>query len=410
MKIGLLSYRSHPFSGGQGVYIRHLSNAFIALGHEVYVISGPPYPSLSSKVELIKIPSLDLFSVESRIKAFKLSFLLSPIDLIEWLGIISGGFPEPYAFGKRLESFLKSTDIKFDVLLDNQSLCYSLLEIQKSYPLVTTIHHPITRDHRIALDSAKNWKERLSTNRWHGFLKMQKKVAPKLHKIICPSMQSKEDVVKEFLVKPDSIDVVLNGIDINTFRFRGSERSHSNHIVTTASADIPLKGLKYLIGSLPRILEEFPDTHLQVIGKAPQGGGIRRLISKLHLVDKVSFYSDLSESEVVQIYCRSEIAVIPSLYEGFGFGAGEAMSCGVPLISTSSGGLKEVIGDAAIIVESGSSEDIEIAVIDLFSDQAKQELYSRLGRERMEEKFDWLGAANQYLKVFREAKKNFKAI
>jgi glycosyltransferase involved in cell wall biosynthesis len=112
----------------------------------------------------------------------------------------------------------------------------------------------------------------------------------------------------------------------------------------------------------------------------------------------------------VQIYCRAEIAVIPSLYEGFGFGAGEAMSCGVPLISTSSGGLKEVIGDAAIIVESGSSEDIEIAVIDLFSDQAKQELYSRLGRERMEEKFDWLGAANQYLKVFREAKKNFKAI
>ena len=175
MKIGLLSYRSHPFSGGQGIYIRHLSNALISLGHEVYVISGPPYPDLSPGVELIKIPSLDLFSVESRIKAFKLSFLLSPIDLIEWLGIISGGFPEPYAFGKRLESFLKDTEIKFDTLLDNQSLCYSLLNVQKIYPLVTTIHHPITRDHKIALDSAANWKERLSTNRWHGFLKMQKK-------------------------------------------------------------------------------------------------------------------------------------------------------------------------------------------------------------------------------------------
>ena len=408
MKIGLLSYRSHPFSGGQGVYIRHLSNAFIGLGHEVYVISGPPYPSLSPKVELIKIPSLDLFSVESRIKAFKLSFLISPIDLLEWLGIISGGFPEPYAFGKRLEFFLKNTDIKFDVLLDNQSLCYSLLEIQKRYPLVTTIHHPITRDHRIALDSAKNWKERLSTNRWHGFLKMQKKVAPKLHKIICPSMQSKEDVVKEFLVKPASIDVVLNGIDINTFRFRGSERSHSNCIVTTASADIPLKGLKYLIASLPGILEEFPDTHLQVIGKAPKGGVIRRLISKLHLVDKVSFHSELSESEVVQIYSNAEIAVIPSLYEGFGFGAGEAMACGVPLISTSSGGLKEVIGDAAVKIESGSSEEIEKAVIGLFSDINKQKLYSQLGRKRMEDKFDWLSAANKYLGIFNEAKENFK--
>ena len=408
MKIALLSYRSHPFSGGQGIYIRHLSNAFNALGHEVFVISGPPYPELSKGVKLIKIPSLDLFSVESRIKAFRLRFLLSPIDLIEWLGIMSGGFPEPYVFGKRLESFLEDTEIKFDVLLDNQSLCYSLLNIQKSYPLVTTIHHPITRDHKIALDNARNWKERLSTNRWHGFLKMQKKVAPKLQKIICPSAQSKEDVIGEFLVERDSIDVVLNGIDVNSFRFRGDKRPHTNRIVTTASADIPLKGLKYLIRSLPEIIKKFPDTNLQVIGRSPQGGGIRKLISKLNLVDKVSFHSQLSESEVVEIYSCAEIAVIPSLYEGFGFGAGEAMSCGVPLISTTSGGLKEVIGDAAIIIKSGSSEEIEKAVIELFSNPNKQELYSHLGRKRMEDKFDWLVSANQYLEIFKDTKENFE--
>ena len=408
MKIALLSYRSHPFSGGQGIYIRHLSNAFNALGHEVFVISGPPYPELSKGVKLIKIPSLDLFSVESRIKAFRLRFLLSPIDLIEWLGIMSGGFPEPYVFGKRLESFLKDTEIKFDVLLDNQSLCYSLLNIQKSYPLVTTIHHPITRDHKIALDNARNWKERLSTNRWHGFLKMQKKVAPKLQKIICPSTQSKEDVIEEFLVERDSIDVVLNGIDVNSFRFRGDKRPHTNRIVTTASADIPLKGLKYLIRSLPEIIKKFPNTNLQVIGRSPQGGGIRKLISKLNLVDKVSFHSELSESEVVEIYSCAEIAVIPSLYEGFGFGAGEAMSCGVPLISTTSGGLKEVIGDAAIIIKSGSSEEIEKAVIELFSNPNKQELYSHLGRKRMEDKFDWLVSANQYLEIFKDTKENFE--
>ena len=226
MIIGLLSYRSHPFSGGQGIYIRHLSTALKDLGHEVHVLSGPPYPEISDDVNLIKIPSLDLFSVESRIKAFKLKFLFSPIDLLEWLGIMSGGFPEPYVFGKRLEVFLEETNIKFDVLLDNQSLCYSLLNIQKSIPLVTTIHHPITKDHKIALDSARNWKERLSTNRWHGFLKMQKKVAPKLNKIICPSLQSKHDVVDEFSVDPHSIEVILNGIDIKTFKSRETIKNH----------------------------------------------------------------------------------------------------------------------------------------------------------------------------------------
>jgi len=407
--IGLLSYRSHPFSGGQGIYVRHLSTALKDLGHEIHVLSGPPYPEIPNGVNLIQIPSLDLFAVESRLKAFRFKFLFSPIDLIEWIGIMSGGFPEPYVFGKRLEGFLKDTEIDFDVLLDNQSLCYSLLNIQKNFPLVTTIHDPITKDHKIALDSARNWKEKLSTNRWHGFLKMQKIVAPKLERIICPSLQSKHDVVNEFDVDPDSIEVVLNGIDVKTFKSREKNTIVKNRIVTTASADIPLKGLKYLISSLPKVLREFPDSHLQVIGKAPEGGGIRRLIKKLSLEDKISFHSELSEPEVVEIYSSAEIAVIPSLYEGFGFGAGEAMSCGIPLISTTSGGLKEVIGDAAIIVESGSSEEIERAVIDLFSDKDKQELYSRLGRKRMEDKFDWVGSANQYLKVFREAKKNFKA-
>jgi len=201
---------------------------------------------------------------------------------------------------------------------------------------------------------------------------------------------------------------VLNGIDVNSFRFRGDKRPHTNRIVTTASADIPLKGLKYLIRSLPEIIKKFPDTNLQVIGRSPQGGGIRKLISKLNLVDKVSFHSELSESEVVEIYSCAEIAVIPSLYEGFGFGAGEAMSCGVPLISTTSGGLKEVIGDAAIIIKSGSSEEIEKAVIELFSNPNKQELYSHLGRKRMEDKFDWLVSANQYLEIFKDTKENFE--
>ena len=180
MKIGILSYRSHPNSGGQGIYVRHLSKALQKLGHEVTVLSGPPYPNLDASIKLEKIPSLDLFESEDRIKEFKFRFLFSPIDLYEWINVMTGGFPEPYTFGKRVLKHLQESQQVFDVILDNQSLCSSLLDIQKFYPLAVTIHHPITKDHKLEMENASNWKERLSSRRWHNFLPMQKKVAPKL--------------------------------------------------------------------------------------------------------------------------------------------------------------------------------------------------------------------------------------
>ena len=159
MRIGLLSYRSNPFSGGQGIYIKHLSKALSKLGHDVCVLSGPPYPELDESIGLIKIPSLNLFEIDNRLQAFKLKYLFSPVDLYEWLSVMTGGFPEPYTYGKRVLKYLQSLNDDFDILLDNQSLSDSLLEIQKLYPLAVTIHHPITKDHRLEMENANSWKK-----------------------------------------------------------------------------------------------------------------------------------------------------------------------------------------------------------------------------------------------------------
>ena len=155
MKVGLLSYRSHPYSGGQGIYIKHLSRALNSLGHDVSVLSGPPYPELDDNVELIKIPSLGLFESGERLEAFRLSFLWNPIDFYEWITVMTGGFPEPYTYGKRVFKKLKDSNFKFDVLLDNQSLSDSLLKIQENHPLAVTIHHPITKDHRLEMAGSR---------------------------------------------------------------------------------------------------------------------------------------------------------------------------------------------------------------------------------------------------------------
>ena len=410
MKIGLLSYRSNPFSGGQGIYVKHLSLALTKLGHQVDVISGPPYPDLHEDISLIKIPSLNLFELEDnlRLRSFRPSFLFNLADFREWLGVLSGSFPEPYAFGKRVNIYLDKTSTDYDLIHDNQSLCYELIDIQKEIPLVTTIHHPITRDRRLALEAAATWKERLSINRWHSFLRMQKKVAPQLNRIVCPSNQSKADVIEELKVNEENVDVVLNGIDLDSFNRDERVEKKPYRIITTASADVPLKGLKFLIEAMTEIIEEIPEAHLMVLGRAKKEGDIAKQISRLNLEEKISFRSGLSQSEVVSLYASSHICVIPSLYEGFGFGAGEAMACGLPLISTQSGGLKEVIGQDAVIIEARSSKAIVKAVKDLFSNKEKQLALSRAGRKRMENEFNWMKAAEAYEEIYSKTIKEFR--
>tara|TARA_B100000953_G_scaffold293953_1_gene283107 strand:- start:169 stop:1398 length:1230 start_codon:yes stop_codon:yes gene_type:complete len=402
MRIGLLSYRSNPFSGGQGIYIKHLSEALKDLGHDVDVISGPPYPLLRKDINLIKIPSLDLFAEENRLRTFKTQYFINLTDLTEWFGILTGGFPEPYTFGKRVKIYLEKRKDSYDILHDNQSLSYSMLKLQEDFPLVSTIHHPITKDHRLEIENSKNWKERLSSNRWHSFLKMQKFVAPRLKKIICPSRQSRKDVIDEFEANPDSVEVIPNGIDLKTFKINKLVKKIPYRIVTTASADIPLKGLRYLVNALNNVIKIFPVSTLAVIGKTKEGGEVKRQIDRLNLGEKISFYSDLSESEIVNLYSSSQLAVIPSLYEGFGFGAGEAMACGVPLISTHSGGLKEVVGEAAIEVKPGDSDDLTTAILDLFSSPDKQDHFSKIGRKRINDQFQWNKAAKEYIKIYEE--------
>ena len=400
LKIGLLSYRSHPYSGGQGIYVKHLSKALAELGHEVDVISGQPYPELDQRVNLVKLPSLNIFEEEDRFRSFKMNYLMNPLSLFEWLSVMTGGFPEPYTYGVRVNRYLKKRLGDYQIIHDNQSLSYALLHIQQNFPLVTTIHHPITRDHKLELENAKNWKQRLSSNRWHGFLRMQKKVAPSLKAIITPSHSSKIDISNEFSVNKDFIDVVHNGIDTEIFKPNDNKKRIKNRIITTASADVPLKGLKYLINALPKIILLYPDTELVVIGKAKNNGETMKLIKKLNLLPHIHFKSNLKEDDIVDLYASAQLAVIPSLYEGFGFGAGEAMSCGVPLISTLSGGLEDIVKGSCYEIEPGSSVQIENAVIDLFDNEEEMKRVALLGRKRILEKFNWRQAAKGYLDIY----------
>lgn len=398
LRICLLGYRSHPFGGGQGIYIRYLSRALVKAGHQVDVISGQPYPEVDEGVRLIKMPGLNLFECSGH-HAFALRprHLLRWEDFFEWWSMLTGGFSESYCFGRRVARYLSNRQQDYDIIHDNQSLCYGLLDLQKQgYPVLATLHHPITFDLKIALQAAPRWHQRLLIRRWHSFLGMQKKVVRKLRHIVTVSECSKRDIVQDFRVPAEHIDLIYNGIDTDTFRPEPGAERLPMRIMCTASADQPLKGLKYLIEALYILQKDYPELELLVVGKPKPGGYTERLIAKLHLEQKIRFVSGISTEELVRYYSTATVVVCPSLYEGFGLPAGEAMACEAPVISSDGGALPEVVGDAGLIVPAADRKALAAAIDSLLQDPARREQLGRQGRQRILDAFCWDLAAQQF--------------
>jgi glycosyltransferase involved in cell wall biosynthesis len=405
LKICLLGYRSHPYVGGQGVYINYLSKALVDAGHSVDVMSGPPYPELDPRVKLIKIPSLDLFAYEGH-HAFALrpKHLTSWADFFEWWAMLTGGFAESYTFGRRVVSHFKRHASEYDIVHDNQSLCYGLLELQQQgIPTIATVHHPITRDLQIALDAAPNWWYRLLTRRWHSFLGMQKKVVKELNHVVTVSEQSRGDIAEAFELDANDISLIYNGIDTETFSPRPDIKRNPMRLMTTASADQPLKGLRYLLDALALLKPQFPELELLIVGKLKAGGQTERRLRRLKLEDSVTFVSGITTEALVDYYAEASVVVSPSLYEGFGLPAGEAMACGCPVISSDGGALPEVVGDAGIVVPAGDHKALADALETLLKNPELRDELSLNGRARILEKFCWKVAAREFTEYYYKA-------
>lgn len=401
LNICLLGYRSHPHCGGQGIYLHYLSKALVEAGHSVDVISGQPYPELDARVRLIKMPGLNLYEHENPTRALRFKHLLSWADFYEWFGKLTGIFAEPYSFGRRAAKYLRKYGRHYDIVHDNQSLCYGLLDIEKSgLPVVATIHHPITRDLQLALDAAPDWFYRLLIRRWHGFLKMQMRVSRRLRNVVTVSSQSLNDIVEQFGVRPEQLKLIYNGIDTEIFRPLDIERKPMR-IMTTASADQPLKGLRYLLQAVALLRSRYPQLEVLVVGKLKAGGATEQLLRELQLENVVRFVSGISHQEMVEFYNSAAMVVCPSLYEGFGLPAGEAMACGVPVISSDGGALPEVVGAAGIVVPAGDSAALSRAIERLLCDAELANTLGRLGRERIEQEFSWRKAAEHLTGYYR---------
>ena len=400
LRVALLGYRSAPFSGGQGVYLRYLSQALAQMGHQVTVISGPPYPHLVEGVELIKLPSLDLYSRD--LWSVTREEMGNRLGRKEWLSKLSGGFAEPETFGERAREWLLDHADEFDVVHDNQTLADGILDLQRAgFPVVTTIHHPITRDLKVALAGEPQWWWRLMIRRWHRFLGMQARVAAELRHIVTVSRCSAADIATDFGVLPGALHVVPNGVDTQLFRPLPSVARNPRQMIATASADAPLKGLPVLLRAFKKLVEADPSRRLVLIARPKPGGDTEALIKDLGLADHIRFVGDASHEDINRLYAESAVAVVPSLYEGFGLPAVEAMAAGVPLVSSDGGALAEVVADGGLLVPAGDSDALAENLERVLTDPALARALGDQGRQRVERQFCWSVCAEQMVEQYR---------
>jgi glycosyltransferase involved in cell wall biosynthesis len=410
MRVALLSYRSKPHCGGQGIYVRHLSRELTRLGHTVEVFSGQPYPELDEGVALTKLPSLDLYREPDPFRVPKPAEFRDRIDVEEFATMCAGGFPEPKTFSLRAARALRERVDDFDIVHDNQVLGYGLLEVERmGLPLITTVHHPITFDRRIDMAATRNPWRKLTLSRWYGFVRMQSRVARRARRILTPSETSKRDIVKDFGVDPAGMQVILLGVDDG---FRPPTRPRvPGRILAMASADAPMKGIATLLEAFAKLRTE-RELELLLVTRPSPGGRTEKLIEKLSIGDSVRFVHGVSDEELVDLMGSAELACVPSLYEGFSLPTAELMACATPLVVSRAGAIPEVVGpdgQCADLVRPGDVGELTTAIAALLDDPVRRAQMGAAGRQRVEEMFSWRAVAATTAAAYEDVIEEYRA-
>jgi glycosyltransferase involved in cell wall biosynthesis len=403
LSLAYLTYRGKPHVGGQGVYTRHLTKALVDLGHRVEVFGGQPYPVLDGRVTLTELPSLDTFNdhYPGRLPGFW--EIKNRDDALELAQFLTGTFPEPLAFSARAARHLVPRAGEFDLVHDNQCLGYGIRKIEAAIPTIVTLHHPITKDRQLEMSHAPTRLKRWSVGRWYSFVKMQGKVASAMPRIVVVSQNSIDDIHADMGVSRDRMRLVPVGVDPDLFKPLDNVTRRPGRLITTASADVALKGLAYLLEAMAKLRTE-RDVTLTIIGK-PRPGKSMSLIESLDLAPHIEFVWGVSDERIVELYAEAELAVVPSLYEGFSLPAIEAMCAGIPLVATDGGALPEVTGtdgDTVLQCRAGDVDALATAIARGLDDAELRARVGANGRRRVLDRWTWKRCAELTVDQYRE--------
>ena len=401
LKIALLSYRSDPFSGGQGIYIKNISEALHNRGHEITIFSGNPLPEVNKAIKVVRIETPGFFETFDSLERLKIftSLEKNRLNVMDFFETFTGTFTEPVFFGERLvkNKYFQETVDEFDIFHDNQSI--------SSYPetvlkkLVTTLHHPIHVDKEIDLASERSFLLRLSIKRWYSFLNFQKKNLKAVKKVISPSLSSKNDICRYFDYPSKNISVIWNGINLDDCKFHQRDSFNAN-FVTIISADVPMKNLKTVLKALYLLKQDGLNAKLTIIGDLREDNN--KLIERLGLTKEITYKSKLPRKQLIQSLNNADIGIAPSKYEGFGFPLVEMIATGLPVIVSDKASLPELAGNAGLIFNSSDSNDLKEKMKELIENAALRNKVAENSKLRRDDFFGWDEYAKKLEDLYKE--------
>jgi len=338
MKIGIVCY---PTFGGSGVVATELGLELSKRGHEVHFITySQPVrlELLSNKVHYheVNVPEYPLFHYQP----YELALSSKLVDMVKLhkIEVLHVHYAIPHAYAAYMAKKM-------------------LLEEGIDLPIVTTLHGT-----DITLVGS------------HPFYKSAVTFSiNKSDAVTSVSQSLKDDTIRLFNIKRD-IDVVPNFIDLSKYQhdFTDCQREMmakaDEKIITHISNFRPVKRIEDVINIFYNIQKEIP-AKLMMVGDGPEKEPAEQLCKKLGIEEKVVFFG--KSREIDKILCFSDLFLLPSKTESFGLAALEAMACGVPVISSNTGGIPEVNiqGVSGFLSNAGDVEDMTKNALHILQDE-----------------------------------------
>jgi len=410
LRIAFVAYRGNMNSGGQGIYLWFLAREMARMGHDVHVLVGPPYPDAMPFGTVDELPNQQFWAkwvldqTDQIVPHDRPLQVLSPLNLYELAASRIGFLPEPFAFSVR--AFRRMADLmragqQFDIVHDVQCLGYGLLGLKAlGLPVVTTVHHPLTVDRRASFIRDETLKDAVGTMKFYP-IGMQAFVARRLDTVFTSSEVSGRQIVADFGVRPDRLRNVRNGLDVELFKPDPNVEKEEAGLLCVGRSTDPNKGIKTLIQSLALLPE---NVTLTLVDDNSPDNQVREWASEVGVLDRLRLTGRVESDELIRLYQRATVVVVPSRYEGFGLPAVEAMACGTPVVATRAGALTEVmqLTEGGVLADRDDPESLAAGVRTLLDNVEARMMMAKRGRERVVETLSWPRVAAATAEVYAE--------